>query len=127
MTVRKNPLPAARLRAHPREAAAANCGVAVLRHKLASYAIVIFTGVVMFCGCRTVYDDAILRRHDHGRGKSPGAVISMPTKNEGALRSSHYRFACALPKPELDRVITAMEQYIVELLRALAPKSSPTA
>ncbi len=92
-----------------------------MRSTLATIGILVLAGAA-FCGCRTVYDDTVVRMHDPGKGRSSDAVISMPVEREGALRSSHYRYACALPKAELDRVIAAMEQYLLEIFKALGPK-----
>ena len=71
-------------------------------------------------GCKTVYEGSVMRMHDKGRGK-PGAVIAMPAQTDDTLRSSNYRFTASLTKSQLDRVMAAMDQYHLEMYRALGP------
>lgn len=79
--------------------------------------------VIMACvlfGCRTVYEGPVVRMRAD-TGGNPKGVIAVSQEKEDTLRSSNYRYVAVLPKAELDRVMAAMEQYHLEIFKALKP------
>jgi hypothetical protein len=82
--------------------------------------LLVFTGL-LFCGCRTVYGP--VKRRLPGEQVREGGVIEKPvvTKDD-SLRSQNYRYTSSLPKPELDRIMAAMEQYHLQMFEAIRPR-----
>jgi len=88
--------------------------------KLATSWVLVFAMSVL-CGCRTTYEGPVKRSLVTPTGKK-GPVIGITEKPKDFLASSNYRYATALPKDKLDKVITAMETYYMAMLKALKPR-----
>jgi hypothetical protein len=65
---------------------------------------------------------SVTRRLPGERVKEGQVVESAVVGAEDSLRSSNYRFGTPLPKPQLDRIMAAMEQYHLQLFKAVQPK-----
>ncbi len=78
-------------------------------------------GCAGLMACHTEYLEHTRRLP--GERVEKGQVVKKTVSGvDDSLRSSNYRFGTPLPKPQLDRVMAAMEQYHLQLFKAIQPK-----
>ena len=71
--------------------------------------------------CRTEYI-SVTRRLPGEKVQKGQVVEQKVVAGEDSLRSSNYRFGTPLPKPQLDKIMAAMEQYHLQLFKSVQPK-----
>jgi hypothetical protein len=82
---------------------------------------ILVLGCASLFACRTEYI-SVRRRLPGERVKEGQVVEKAVVGGEDSLRSSNYRFGTPLPKAQLDKIMAAMEQYHLQLFKAVQPK-----
>jgi hypothetical protein len=89
--------------------------------RIAIAVFLIASGTAVLAACHTEY--VSLTRRLPGERVRGGEVVEKAIVGvEDSLRTSNYRFGTPLPKEELDKVMAAMEQYHLQLFKAVQPK-----
>jgi hypothetical protein len=76
----------------------------------------------VFCGCKTTYEPVSHRLPGEWIGEKGNPVKKPVQFKDDSLRSQNYRYSTTLPKPKLDRIMAAMEQYHLRMFDAIKPK-----